>query len=100
MKDLAKIVKDILIRNEKARNSDYSLYIEVCKVKCPKVLNDGFLWVLEHHNELGVPKFESVGRARRKIQELYPELRSCEEVQKEKNKKEEEFRNFAFTKNL
>jgi len=100
IKELTKTVEPILRRSNLARNSDISLYTEICKAICPDCLNKSFLFVLEHHNELGMPNYESVGRVRRKLQELYPELRSDKQVQIEKMKKEEEYREFALAKNL
>ena len=95
MKDLTYLVKDILQRNRRARNSDYDLWVEVCKAKCPNALNESFLFVIENHNELGIPKLESVGRIRRKVQELYPELQSDEKIAKERAILEQEFRAYA-----
>lgn len=100
MKKMAELIKTILEGDEKARNSDYYLWVQVCKLKCPECLNEPFLYVVANHNELGIPNFESVGRARRKVQELYPELKSNERVQKEKDKLEQEYRDFALEKNL
>lgn len=95
MKGLAKLVKSILEDDRKARNSDYHLWMRVCEEICPESLYSSFYYVLEHHNELELPNFESVGRARRKVQELYPDLQSDEKVHEERTKKEEEFKDFA-----
>ena len=95
MKGMAKLVKGILESNRKARNSDYDLWLRVCKEKSPECLEMPFSFVIEHHNELGLPNFESVGRARRKVQELYPELQSDEKILEERTKREEEYREFS-----
>ena len=95
MKGMAKLVKSILEDDRKARNSDYHLWMRVCEITCPESLYSSFYYVLEHHNDLGLPNFESVGRARRKVQELYPHLQSDEKIHEERAKREEEFKEFA-----
>lgn len=95
MKVLAELVKSILEDDKKARNSDYHLWMRVCEITCPESLYSSFYYVLEHHNDLGLPNFESVGRTRRKVQELYPELQSDEKIHEERARREEEYREFS-----
>ena len=68
MKKMAELIKTILESDRKARNSDYYLWVKVCELKCPQSLNKPFRYVISNRNELGLPNFESVGRARRKVQ--------------------------------
>ena len=94
MRTLAKmydVVYDVLTEFPETRDSDYKLFLKVCDKVCenPSVLRLPFDHVLKHRKELGVPNFESVGRARRKVQEEHILLRSSAEVQTEKNITEE-----------
>lgn len=81
-----KIVKEILETDEYARSSDTYLYrIVLYKygreigIDFGAMPTDTFYKVKD---ELGVPKFKSVERARRKIQEENPELEGCKKVKK------------------
>ena len=94
------LVKSILTNIPKTRNSDYWLWLEVIK----RVLDEkGDLytlrnWSVESFLTYGfntVPHFETVSRARRKVQAQYPELRGCTEVQEAREVLEEEYREFA-----
>ena len=80
VRNIAKLVKYILERNPATRNSDYTLWLEVLKEYtafrgCSALLRS---WTVEDflaHGHTLVPCFESVSRARRKIQAKYPELK-------------------------
>jgi hypothetical protein len=99
MKELSTRVKTILEANENARNSDNILYLHILrsygadngldidKMSVPML----FL----HCKDMGLPSLESVGRARRKMQELYPHLRSNENVQIIREMQEEAYRQYA-----
>ena len=94
MRTLAKmydVVYDVLTEFPETRDSDYKLFLKVCDKVCenPSVLKLPFDHVLKYRKTLGVPNFESVGRARRKVQEEHILLRSSAEVQTEKNITEE-----------
>lgn len=74
-------VVDILQRNKLARDNDAVLIGELflkygydCKIT-------PFAVILKKMYEGELPSFESITRARRKAQELYPELRASEDVQ-------------------
>lgn len=96
----AKLVKSILKRNPAARNSDYILWLEVLREYtafhgCSALLRS---WTVEEflsHGHTLVPCFESVSRARRKIQAKYPELKGTREVQEARTELEEEYREFG-----
>ena len=66
------------------RDSDKKLFWDICKRKGYV----GFDGVMTRQNFMSAPAFESVSRARRKVQENHPELRSSKEVQQFKNNKE------------
>lgn len=99
IRNTSDLVKEILINNPKARNSDNYLYFIICKAKLAVngvdisaiSFQDGLL-----HRELyGLPAFETVRRTRQKIQQCFPELASTAEVEAMKVIKEEAFRNYA-----
>lgn len=92
---LADIVERILEENEDARNSDWSLYYAVCKFVNPSVVNAKFGTALKSHEAYGIPPFESVTRARRKVVETHPELIGTEEVEGGRWSYQKVFRQFA-----
>ena len=81
---LSELVYDILVKNEKARNSDTYLYYIVCNEKLKSngheiskiTLADSLL----RREELGLPPFESVRRTRQKIQHDNQELAASKSV--------------------
>ena len=95
------IVKNILIKNEKARNSDSFLYLEVLKVlgnqKGIDVASLSVPLFLTDYQGAVFPPFESVGRARRKMQAEFPELSGNEFVKKHRKKNEQIYKTFALT---
>lgn len=100
---VSKIVKAVLEEDERARNSDSRLYREVIAyIGMNKGIDVGAMTVtyfLEHLNELGFPKFETVSRARRKVQEQHPELAGCDAVEAQRVINERVFRDYARRKN-
>lgn len=99
LKELSNRVKSILEENEKARNSDNVLYLYVLRSygeeKGIDVDKMSVPMLLLHCKDMGLPSLESMGRARRKVQELYPELRANDDVQAIKEEQEEAYRKFA-----
>ena len=51
--------------------------------------------LLLHCKDMGLPSLESMGRARRKVQELYPELKGDCDVQAMREVREEAYRVYA-----
>lgn len=99
MNQLKVRVNSILLVDEKTRNNDDRLYLAVCKqiayeigIDLDKMSTTTFL--LQRKN-MGFPSYESVGRARRKEQELHAELRADANVQAMRELREEEFRKWA-----
>lgn len=87
------LVKEILIKNPKTRNDDFELIAEYYYQLCPEILNMKFSYVFLGHKELGLPSFESITRARRKVQAKYQELANEKTKQKRKYL-ENEYREF------
>ena len=98
MRDLYRIqdlVQDILTKDEKARNSDTYLYHEVCKRVNGEVLTVPFGAVLNDFNSYKVPNIESVGRARRKLQAQFPDLRPKKAVEEKRLENQIAYEKFA-----
>lgn len=97
-----KIVKAILVEEEKARNSDSYLYLKVLyRVGQMKGIDVNAMSVpkfLLHRNELGFPCFETVRRSRQKIQSEHPELAACDDVEAQRIINERVFRDYARSK--
>lgn len=69
-------VYNLLFENSKLRGDDYLLYAEYLNRYTPRLLDQPLHEALTKHFERGLPSFESVTRARRKIQRRHPELYS------------------------
>ena len=99
LKNTAKLVKFVLERSEKARNSDNYLYFQICRLKLKNKginiasisLQDGLL----RRKEFDFPTFETVRRTRQKLQAENPELVASDKVQEIRADKEEIFRDYA-----
>ncbi len=97
---IANLVKDILTDIPETRNSDYYLYLKVLERTAeingaPKPKDLTVSYFLRNAKKLKFPYFETVRRARQKIQEEIPELKSVPCVAKVKAEKEKAFREFA-----
>ena len=102
IKDLEKteaIVKEILENDEHARNCDNHLYrIVVYKYGLEIGIDFGAMPTDEFfklQDNLGVPQYKSVERARRKIQKEHPELKGCEKVKKQRKINESIYKEFV-----
>ena len=96
---ISDLVHEILIKEPACRNSDNILYWRVLQTigsrKGIDVANMSVPALLFHMREYGLPSIESVGRARRKIQEHNPELGADDTVEGYRMLLEEEFREYA-----
>ena len=88
-------MKDILEHNADARNSDEYLYLKVCEKVSGMCMNLPFWKVFMNRKEYGLPSYETVGRARRKLQETHPELAGNSTVEAQRTLNEEVFRDYA-----
>lgn len=80
-------IKEILVFSERARDDDNYLLAEYYRKTNPEILEKSFAYVLTHYSkDLNI---KSVERARRKIQELEPELRG--KNYEKRHKKEQEY---------
>ena len=74
IRQTAELVKEILEKHPFARDDDYILYGYVMN-ECGYSMSISFLEVYELIKEKYLPAMITVWRARRKVMELYPELR-------------------------
>lgn len=93
------VVKKILETDEQSRNSDSFLYFKVLEcygnrngVDIHKMSVPHFLLNM---SQLGVPPFESVRRARQKVQAANPWLASCKKVAEYRSTNEQAYRAYA-----
>lgn len=90
-----RLVRQALEKNKESRANDHKLYIEVAYIINPALANVNFKMNFENAKEVGLPPFESVSRARRKLQEKYPELRATIKVQEARKERQIEFEDYA-----
>lgn len=86
------IVLRVLENNTEARKDDFVLFSLVCdEMGIPS--NFDLRTMLNNHRLFGLPSWESVSRARRKIQAEQPELKDAEmaEIRQEEIKEYKEF---------
>jgi hypothetical protein len=92
-------VRDILENFKQARNCDGLLYLKVLEhYSYQKDIELRFLSVpvfLSRMDELGFPPFESVRRARQKLQATYPHLAADKAVEGFRMENETTYREFA-----
>lgn len=89
---LQDIVQEVLEEDEHARCSDNYLFLQVLG----RILrNSKKRTVEEVLSNPGLPKFSSVSRARRKIQQKCPNLRASRKIEEGRTQKEEVYRKYA-----
>lgn len=98
-KAVTKLVQHILETDERARNSDSFLYMKVLTTigteKGIDIHSMPITVFLLNLREFGFPPFESVRRARQKIQAKHPELAACDAVRAFRGENEEIYREYA-----
>lgn len=97
-----KLVKTILEEDERSRNSDSHLYLQVLfEVGMIKGIDVNTMSVpdfLKKRDELGFPCFETVRRARQKLQATFPELAANSDVEAQRILNERVYRDYARSK--
>lgn len=95
----SKLVQTILEEDERARNSDSFLYFKVLKevgmLYGIDIDNIAVSQFLLNMRQLGFPNFETVRRARQKLQAEHPELGANDEVEAQRIINERVYRDFA-----
>ena len=99
LKNTTALVRSILEKDKQARNSDSLLYLKVLSVvattkdvNLEKISVPNFLLNLQGTE---FPPFESVRRARQKLQAAYPHLAACDVVEGFRMENERECRAYA-----
>ena len=89
------IVYQVLKEVPEARKDDFVLVAEVYNRIQPLINNVSFNRVMLSHKELGLPYFESISRARRRLQNIFEELRPDQEVQDARLEEQLIYREYA-----
>ena len=93
LRQLTSIVLRVLDKHEDARKDDFVLMSYVLdELGVPSNFN--MRTMLHNHVIFGLPSFESITRARRKVQELYPEYKDAKAVEI-RAAEQEEYEEFA-----
>lgn len=87
----------ILIKYPESRANDFVLYAMYLKEHNAELKDAGLIYALMKSKELGMPNYESITRARRKLQQHNPKLRPPAKTEIERAKKENQFRSYAYT---
>lgn len=95
LRNTTKMVKYVLEKEPRTRNSDNLLWLEVIKLVNQGVLRMPMAIVLQNLKDYNLPSIETVGRCRRKLQAAFPELRATADVQGFRTEREAEFREWA-----
>lgn len=94
-KTIEEKVKYAVSCNEKARDDDMTLYLCVCAICLPSVVNMPFANVMLCYRSLDLPNYESVGRIRRKLQTKHPELAASPDAKKRRAAQERLYRHYS-----
>jgi hypothetical protein len=91
LKKISKIVLKILKEDEVARKNEMHLYLRVHETLYPGIKDMALHEILDLMHLGKIPNWESIGRARRKVQQKHPELKDKEtahyrELEEEKYK--------------
>lgn len=93
------LVEHIMQGDPQTRNSDSYLYLKVLQHKADNsgIFLDGMTvpFFLQNMSAFGFPPFESVRRARQKVQLRNPDLAPCEKIAAYRAENEREFRSYA-----
>lgn len=95
MKDIEIKVADILYKYPESRANDFVLYALYIKENNAELSRVGLIYALMEAKKLNMPNFESITRARRKIQQRNPELKPPHKTEKIRASRELDFRKYA-----
>lgn len=99
LKNTTALVKSILEQDKQCRNSDSFLYLKVLSAVATQkridLENMSVPYFLLNLHGAGFPPFESVRRARQKIQASFPELAACERVEGFRAENEQKYKAYA-----
>lgn len=89
--DIKKTVEYILRTKPQTRNDDFILISEVYKRLGIQNFHN-LDYIAHNHKRLRLPPFETITRARRKLQQEHEELKACDIVTIARSNKEKEYR--------
>ena len=90
------LVEKVLREHTDSRDDNFILIYRVYReINEDLVLRELFFQVMLYHKEYKLPSFESITRARRKLQNKYPELKPSKEVQEIRDKEEMDYFKYA-----
>ena len=92
IQNIEKIVHQILIESKRTRNDDWYLYYCVMSKTNPELINKSFAYVM--CEAFDKPVFETVTRARRKLQAKYEELKSNTKTKTTRIERQVEFQEY------
>lgn len=92
LKGIEALVYEQLMIDPATRNSDVILYTKVCEKINPSATKLPFSTALLKSNELDLPKWESVSRCRRRLQEKNPCFRASKEVEEGRFRRWKDYR--------
>lgn len=99
LKNTTALVKSILEHDKQCRNSDSFLYLKVLEIVGQKkgidIHSMSIPYFLINMSGTAFPPFESVRRARQKLQEHHPELAACNAVADFRAVNEDGYREYA-----
>lgn len=90
-----KIVTDVLERVPAARDDDYILYARILAEYRPDIARMDVIAAFYQHGEIGMPSYEGITRARRKVQKRRPDLRPSKSAAERKAENEKAYREWA-----
>lgn len=99
LKTITNLVKYILQKHSRARNSDDYLYLMVCEMiareKGISLQSMNITNFFLHRSDMGFPQYKSVERAGRKLREKHPELCGEMDVEAQRELNKEAYEEYA-----
>lgn len=95
IRNVEKIVREVLETEPDTRSDDFKLIVSVYYKINPETTNMNFGQVMYLHQEMGLPYFESVRRARCKLQAENEDLRPDDDTRRARMEKETEYYEYA-----
>ena len=89
------VVKEVLTRIPETRDDDFKLIAEVYYEMDFNIAGTSFALMMLGHKEFGLPPFESITRARRKLQATFEELKGSKKVQEARLNETSKYINYA-----
>lgn len=95
IKNTEEKVAEILLLHPDSRESDLTLYARYIERYHAEVKSFPLAFALLDAKELKLPNYETLSRARRKIQAMIPQLRGTKQTRRRRRNSEKIFRDYA-----